>query len=131
ETGCAVKRPWSTAGVHPPGNWFAPPGSNQSTSGGNETDSAPAPVATLAAQPAPSAVQTTEDQLAKLRELLAAKRSILLPINAVAFTNSSGIVGQQRVSRPSDHRAIGEICASYPTQKADVFEQTAHQQSHR
>jgi len=35
--GCAVKRRWSTAGVHPPGNWFAPPGSNQSSSGGNET----------------------------------------------------------------------------------------------
>jgi hypothetical protein len=28
---------WSTAGVYPPGNWFAPPGSNQSSSGGNET----------------------------------------------------------------------------------------------
>jgi hypothetical protein len=28
--GCAVKRRWSTAGVYPPGNWFAPPGSNQS-----------------------------------------------------------------------------------------------------
>jgi uncharacterized protein len=36
-TGCAVKRRWSTAGVYPPGNWFAPPGSNQSSSGGNET----------------------------------------------------------------------------------------------
>ena len=36
ETGCAVKRRWSTAGVNPPGNWFAPPGSNQSSSGGNE-----------------------------------------------------------------------------------------------
>src|SRR5258708_32494843 len=36
-TGCAVKRRWSTAGVNPPGNWFAPPGSNQSSSGGNET----------------------------------------------------------------------------------------------
>src|SRR6266478_1592739 len=35
--GCAVKRRWSTAGVYPPGNWFAPPGSNQSSSGGNET----------------------------------------------------------------------------------------------
>jgi hypothetical protein len=35
--GCAVKRRWSTAGVNPPGNWFAPPGSNQSSSGGNET----------------------------------------------------------------------------------------------
>jgi len=35
--GCAVKRCWSTAGVYPPGNWFAPPGSNQSSSGGNET----------------------------------------------------------------------------------------------
>jgi diguanylate cyclase (GGDEF)-like protein/PAS domain S-box-containing protein len=34
---CAVKRRWSTAGVYPPGNWFAPPGSNQSSSGGNET----------------------------------------------------------------------------------------------
>jgi hypothetical protein len=32
-----VKRRWSTAGVYPPGNWFAPPGSNQSSSGGNET----------------------------------------------------------------------------------------------
>src|SRR5260370_37550378 len=37
ETGCAVKRRWSTAGVNPPGNWFAPPGSNQSSRGGNET----------------------------------------------------------------------------------------------
>src|SRR5580658_9519081 len=37
QTGCAVKRRWSTAGVNPPGNWFAPPGSNQSSSGGNET----------------------------------------------------------------------------------------------
>src|SRR5438874_2245680 len=27
----------STAGVYPPGNWFAPPGSNLSSSGGNET----------------------------------------------------------------------------------------------
>ena len=35
-TGCAVKRRWSTAGVNPPGNWFAPPGSNRSSSGGNE-----------------------------------------------------------------------------------------------
>ena len=35
--GCAVKRRWSTAGINPPGNWFAPPGSNQSSSGGNET----------------------------------------------------------------------------------------------
>jgi hypothetical protein len=35
--GCAVKRRWSTAGVYPPGNWFAPPGSNQRSSGGNET----------------------------------------------------------------------------------------------
>ena len=35
--GCAVKRRRSTAGVNPPGNWFAPPGSNQSSSGGNET----------------------------------------------------------------------------------------------
>ena len=35
--GCAVKRRRSTAGVYPPGNWFAPPGSNQSRSGGNET----------------------------------------------------------------------------------------------
>src|SRR6516164_11853351 len=31
------ERRWSTAGVNPPGNWFAPPGSNQSSSGGNET----------------------------------------------------------------------------------------------
>jgi len=31
------ERCWSTAGVNPPGNWFAPPGSNQSSSGGNET----------------------------------------------------------------------------------------------
>ncbi len=31
------ERRWSTAGVYPPGNWFAPPGSNQSGSGGNET----------------------------------------------------------------------------------------------
>ena len=31
------ERRWSTAGVYPPGNWFAPPGSNQSSSGGNET----------------------------------------------------------------------------------------------
>src|SRR3984893_15992779 len=31
------ERRWSTAGVSPPGNWFAPPGSNQSSSGGNET----------------------------------------------------------------------------------------------
>jgi hypothetical protein len=31
EAGCAVKRRWSTAGVYPPGNWFAPPGSNQSS----------------------------------------------------------------------------------------------------
>jgi len=30
------ERRWSTAGVYPPGNWFAPPGSNQSSSGGNE-----------------------------------------------------------------------------------------------
>jgi hypothetical protein len=29
-TGCTVKRRWSTAGVSPPGNRFAPPGSNQS-----------------------------------------------------------------------------------------------------
>jgi hypothetical protein len=34
--GCAVERRWSTAGVYPPGNWFAPPGSNRSSSGGNE-----------------------------------------------------------------------------------------------
>ena len=34
---CAVKRRGSTAGVNPPGNWFAPPGSNQSSGGGNET----------------------------------------------------------------------------------------------
>ena len=40
-------------------------------------------------------IQTTEDQLAKLRELLAAKRSILLPINAVVFTYSDGIVDEQ------------------------------------
>ena len=33
------ERRWSTAGVYPPGNWFAPPGSNQSSSGGNETES--------------------------------------------------------------------------------------------
>jgi hypothetical protein len=26
------ERRWSTAGVNPPGNWFAPPGSNQSSS---------------------------------------------------------------------------------------------------
>src|SRR6266436_1576036 len=31
------ERRWSTAGVYPPGNWFAPPGSHQSSSGGNET----------------------------------------------------------------------------------------------
>ena len=31
------ERRWSTAGVNPPGNWFAPPGRNQSSSGGNET----------------------------------------------------------------------------------------------
>src|SRR5882672_1239054 len=31
------ERRWSTAGVYPPGNWFAPPGSYQSSSGGNET----------------------------------------------------------------------------------------------
>jgi len=37
QSGCAVKRRWSTAGVYPPGNWFAPPGSNQSSGGGNET----------------------------------------------------------------------------------------------
>src|ERR1700686_4685531 len=30
------ERRWSTAGVYPPGNWFAPPGSNQSSSGGNQ-----------------------------------------------------------------------------------------------
>jgi hypothetical protein len=31
------ERRWSTAGVNPPGNWFAPPGSNQGSRGGNET----------------------------------------------------------------------------------------------
>jgi hypothetical protein len=36
KTGCAVKA-LVTAGVYPPGNWFAPPGSNQSSGGGNET----------------------------------------------------------------------------------------------
>jgi hypothetical protein len=35
--GCAVKRRWSTAGVYPPGNWFAPPGSNQRSCRGNGT----------------------------------------------------------------------------------------------
>ena len=35
-TRCAVKRWWSTAGVYPPGNWFAPPGSNRSSGRGNE-----------------------------------------------------------------------------------------------
>jgi hypothetical protein len=39
-TGYPVKRRWSTAGVDPPGNWFAPPGSNQSSSRGNETTEA-------------------------------------------------------------------------------------------
>src|SRR2546430_11618579 len=31
------ERCWFTAGVNPPGNWFAPPGSNPSRSGGHET----------------------------------------------------------------------------------------------
>jgi hypothetical protein len=31
------EKAWSTTGLYPPGNWFAPPGSNQSSSGGNDT----------------------------------------------------------------------------------------------
>ena len=31
------ERCWFTAGVNPPGIWFAPPGSNPSRSGGHET----------------------------------------------------------------------------------------------